>query len=285
MMLITECPRDAMQGIHDFIPTTLKVDYIKTLIDAAFPVIDAGSFVSPKAIPQMADSADVFKALGEVPSSTKLLAIVANTRGAAEAAQHENISILGYPFSVSETFQLRNTNASIEESLERVEEIIEIAAKSKKTLLVYLSMAFGNSYGDAWSPELVTTWAEKLSNMGITHLALADTIGISNEDNIKALFSTIIPALPEVSISAHLHAKPDDVLAKTKAAWEAGCRIFDTAIKGFGGCPMADDSPTGHLATEMVVQWCEINQIPTNLNQSAFETSLLKSNEIFNRYT
>jgi hydroxymethylglutaryl-CoA lyase len=285
MMLITECPRDAMQGIHDFIPTTLKVDYIKTLIDAAFPVIDAGSFVSPKAIPQMADSADVFKALGEVPSRTKLLAIVANARGAADAAQHENISILGYPFSVSETFQLRNTNASIEESLERVEEIMEIAAKSKKTLLVYLSMAFGNSYGDAWSPELVTTWAEKLSNMGITHLALADTIGISNEDNIKALFSTIIPALPEISISAHLHAKPDDVLAKTKAAWEAGCRIFDTAIKGFGGCPMAADSLTGNLATEMVVQWCETNQIPTNLNQSAFETSLLKSNEIFNRYT
>jgi hydroxymethylglutaryl-CoA lyase len=232
----------------------------------------------------MADSADVFKALGEVPSRTKLLAIVANARGAADAAQHENISILGYPFSVSETFQLRNTNASIEESLERVEEIMEIAAKSKKTLLVYLSMAFGNSYGDAWSPELVTTWAEKLSNMGITHLALADTIGISNEDNIKALFSTIIPALPEISISAHLHAKPDDVLAKTKAAWEAGCRIFDTAIKGFGGCPMAADSLTGNLATEMVVQWCETNQIPTNLNQSAFETSLLKSNEIFNRY-
>lgn len=284
-MLITECPRDAMQGIHDFIPTTLKVDYIKTLIDAAFPVIDAGSFVSPKAIPQMADSADVFKALGEVPSHTKLLAIVANARGAAEAAQHENISILGYPFSVSETFQQRNTNAGIQESLERVEEIIGIAAKSKKTLLVYLSMAFGNSYGDAWSPELVTTWAEKLSNMGITHLALADTIGISNEENIKSLFSTIIPALPEVNISAHLHAKPDDVLSKTKAAWDSGCRIFDTAIKGFGGCPMAADSLTGNMATELVVQWCETNQIPTNLNHTAFKNSLLKSNEIFNRYT
>jgi hydroxymethylglutaryl-CoA lyase len=284
MMFITECPRDAMQGIHEFIPSKTKIDYIKSLIEVGFPVIDTGSFVSPKSIPQMADSAEVFKSLGEVPSTTKLLAIVANQRGALEAAGHENISILGYPFSVSETFQKRNTNAGIEDSLVRVEEIAEIAAKSRKVVLVYLSMAFGNAYGDPWSPELLTKWAEKLANMGIKHLALADTIGISNESNIKSLFQEIIPSLPELTISAHLHAKPDEVWAKTQAAWEAGCRHFDSALKGFGGCPMAGDTLTGNLATETLVQWCETNHVETNLNTSAFNNALLKSSEIFNRY-
>ncbi|MEZ5172133.1 MAG: hydroxymethylglutaryl-CoA lyase [Bacteroidia bacterium] len=284
MMFITECPRDAMQGIHQFIPTETKIDYLKSLIDAGFPMIDAGSFVSPKAIPQMADSNEVFDAIGEIKNETKLLAIVANPRGAADAVAHDNISFLGYPFSVSETFQKRNTNAGIEESLIRVEEIQNIAIKSGKTLLVYLSMAFGNPYGDPWSPELVTGWASRIGGMGISHLALADTTGMSDTQSIHSLFSVIIPALAQINISAHLHARPHEVQEKTEAAWQAGCRRFDTALKGFGGCPMAGDELTGNMATEEVLDWCHKNQIETGVSSSKLAVSMDKSSKIFNTF-
>lgn len=284
MIHITECPRDAMQGIHDFIPTSTKVEYIKSLMDVGFPVIDAGSFVSPKAIPQMADSAEVFKQLGAPKKGTELLAIVANTRGATDALAFETISYLGFPFSVSETFQQRNTNASIEDSLKRVEEIYELTQKSGKKLMIYLSMAFGNPYGDTWNAELVTNWAHKLSSMGITYLSLADTIGLSDSERIKSLFETIIPALPRVQISAHLHARPDQVYKKAEVAYKAGCRHFDTAIKGFGGCPMASDELTGNMATETVLTWCKDQNLVSNLDELAFVKSMAHAAEIFSVY-
>jgi len=284
MIHITECPRDAMQGIHDFIPTSTKVEYIKSLMNVGFPVIDAGSFVSPKAIPQMADSSEVFKQLGAPKEGTELLAIVANTRGASEAVAFDTISYLGFPFSVSETFQKRNTNSSIEESLKRVEEIYELTEKSGKKLMIYLSMAFGNPYGDPWSAELVTNWAHKLTSMGIKYLSLADTIGTSDSDRITSLFETIIPALSNVQVSAHLHARPEQVYMKAEAAYNAGCRHFDTAIKGFGGCPMASDDLTGNMATETVLTWCNEQNVASNLDESAFLQSMAQAAEIFSVY-
>ncbi len=284
MIHITECPRDAMQGIHDFIPTATKVEYIKSLMDVGFPVIDAGSFVSPKAIPQMADSVEVFKQIGEPKSGTELLAIVANLRGASDAVAFDTISYLGFPFSVSETFQQRNTNSSIDESLRRVEEIYELTEKSGKKLMIYLSMAFGNPYGDSWSAELVTQWAHKLASMGIKYLSLADTTGVSDSERITSLFETIIPALPEIQISAHLHALPEQVYMKAGAAYSAGCRHFDTAIQGFGGCPMAGDDLTGNMATETVLSWCKDQNVETKLDESSFATSMYQAAEIFSIY-
>jgi hydroxymethylglutaryl-CoA lyase len=284
MIHLTECPRDAMQGIHEFIPTQTKVEYIKSLINAGFPVIDAGSFVSPKAIPQMADSADVFKQIGEPNHGTELLAIVANARGANDAVAFENISYLGFPFSVSETFQQRNANSSIEESLKRVEEIFELTEKTGKKLMIYLSMAFGNPYGDHWDAELVTDWANKLASMGINYISLADTIGISDSERITSLFSTIIPALPHVQVSAHLHARPEQVYLKTEAAYKSGCRHFDAALKGFGGCPMASDNLTGNMATETVLTWCEDNQIETGINRANFNQSMGIAANVFSKY-
>lgn len=284
MIYLTECPRDAMQGIHDFIPTQTKVEYIKALMNAGFPVIDAGSFVSARAIPQMADSAEVFKQLGEPSQGTELLAIVANTRGATDAIAFDSISYLGFPFSVSETFQQRNTNASIEESLKRVEEIFELTEKSGKKLMLYLSMAFGNPYGDPWSAELVTQWANKLASMGIKYISLADTTGISDQNRITSLFSTIIPALPNVQVSAHLHARPDQVYVKTEAAYQAGCRHFDAALKGFGGCPMASDNLTGNMATETVLTWCEDQKIESGIHPESFRHAMQLAADIFSKY-
>ncbi len=284
MINITECPRDAMQGIHDFIPTKLKVQYIQSLIEVGFPVIDTGSFVSSKAIPQMADSAEVFKALGDVGSGTKLLSIVANARGAENACAFENITYLGFPFSISETFQQRNTNASIDESLKRVEEILGIAQKHGKTLLVYLSMAFGNPYGDEWSPDLVTHWSSKLNSMGIKDLALADTTGVSDIKRIESLFSTLIPELPQTRFIAHLHALPHEVKAKTEAAYNSGCRNFDAAIKGYGGCPMAADDLTGNMATELIMQWATENNIETSLNYEKLHIAIENAANLFNAF-
>lgn len=284
MIQITECPRDAMQGIHDFIPTQQKIDYIKSLIEVGFPVIDAGSFVSSKAIPQMADSADVFEGLGEVNGNTKLLAIVANARGAENACAFNNISYLGFPFSISETFQKRNTNAGIEESLARVEEILALAQKHSKTLLVYLSMAFGNPYGDEWSPDLVTYWAKKLNSLGIQDIALADTTGVSDINRIDSLFSTIIPELQDCRIIAHLHSLPHEVMAKTQAAYQAGCRNFDSALKGFGGCPMATDDLTGNMATEIIAVWAKENNIETSLNHEKLHKAMQKADSLFNAF-
>lgn len=257
MLHITECPRDAMQGIKESIPTASKIAYLSLLMKAGFPVIDAGSFVSASAIPQMADTAQVFDALLDIPTQSKILAIVANARGAEDAASHRLVSILGYPFSVSETFQLRNTNASIDASYERLNTIADVASKNQKAVRVYLSMAFGNPYGDRWNEELVGEMAMKMSNLGINSIALADTIGNSTPELIYSLFSNIREALPsKTELSLHLHSRPEAVIEKMNAAWDAGCRYIDSAVLGFGGCPMAGDSLTGNMATENLLAWC-----------------------------
>jgi hydroxymethylglutaryl-CoA lyase len=284
MIYITECPRDAMQGIHAFIPSSEKVRYLQKLLAVGFPILDAGSFVSSKAIPQLADTSVVFDQLDLSSSTTKLLAIIANKRGAEEAANHEKVHYLGFPFSVSETFQQRNTHSSISESLGRVDEILEICSKSNKELLVYLSMAFGNPYGDAWSADMVAHWATTLEMRGVKHLSLADTTGISNAESISNLFQTILPTLSGSTLSAHLHTLPGDVSKKAEAAYNAGCFRFDTAIKGFGGCPMASDTLTGNMATEELVNWANNRSIETGLNTDALLEAEQIASEIFNRY-
>lgn len=282
MLHLTECPRDAMQGIKEFIPTQTKLEYLQALLEVGFPVLDAGSFVSPSAIPQMADTAQVFDGLS--PSTTQILAIVANPRGAAEAASRADVRFLGYPFSVSETFQLRNTNATIAQSLERLSEIQKIAGDQGKELVVYLSMAFGNPYGDPWSANYVADQAEVLQSMGIRHVSLADTTGISTPDSVHRLFENISQQLPDMQWSVHLHSVPEEVALKTEAAWEAGCRKLDTALKGFGGCPMASNTLTGNMDTEMVVQWCVEHQIETGLNLEALQKASFIASRIFAQY-
>jgi hydroxymethylglutaryl-CoA lyase len=272
-MQLIECPRDAMQGIHDFIPTEKKVNYINSLLKVGFDTLDFGSFVSPKAIPQMRDTADVLKQLDLSNTSTKLLAIIANVRGAQDAAAFDEISYLGFPFSISETFQQRNTNSSISESLARVEEIQELCVKSNKQLVVYISMAFGNPYGDEWNSDIVIKWTKELSGLGIRIIALADTIGVSNPENISYLFSNIIPEFPQVQIGAHLHTTPAAWEEKVKAAYDNGCRRFDSAIRGYGGCPMASDDLVGNMATEKLLGWLDAQKINTGIDQQAFDRS------------
>lgn len=280
-VVITECPRDAMQGLHDFVPTEKKIKYINLLIEAGFPIIDFGSYVSPKAIPQMADTHKVLDGL-ELKDHTKLLAIVANARGADDACSRAEISFLGYPFSVSETFQQRNTNASIEQSLSRLEEIKTKSDKANKDLVVYLSMAFGNPYGDKWHPDIVTSWAERLSKeFGISYISPSDTIGSADEDGIKGLFSTLLKELPELHISAHLHAKPEEVKDKLAWAYEAGCRRFDGAMAGFGGCPMAKDDLTGNMATEQMLRYFQEINLDLGLNHEALNKAQNMLPEIF----
>lgn len=282
---LIECPRDAMQGMHDFVPTKLKAEYINTLLKVGFDTIDFGSFVSPKAIPQLKDTAEVLAQLDLEKTNSKLLAIVANERGAKEAINFEEINYLGFPFSVSETFQQRNTNSSIEQSLSRVEEIQNLALTNKKEVVVYLSMAFGNPYGDKWHEDIVAKWAERLHNeLDIQILALSDTIGVSNKENITTLFSTLIPEFKNVEFGAHLHTTPTTWQEKIEASVSSGCRRFDGAIKGFGGCPMATDKLTGNMPSEKMIQYFEENKWKTELNHAFFLESLKKSNEIFESY-
>jgi len=279
---ITECPRDAMQGLHDFIPTEIKINYINQLLKVGFDTIDFGSFVSPKAIPQMKDTAKVLRGLDLSVAKSRLLAIVANERGAKDASFYDEIHFLGYPFSVSETFQKRNTNASIDQSLGRLEKIVDICSKTHKELVVYLSMGFGNPYGDLWSPDIIAKWSERLNKeLGITHLALSDTIGASTPETISALFSTLIPELPQVNFGAHLHSTPSTVEEKVEAAYLSGCRKFDGALKGFGGCPMAKDDLTGNMPTDQMLQWFKTNDIETGLNLNELEQSLLLTHKTF----
>lgn len=276
---LIECPRDAMQGIHTFIETEKKAAYINSILRCGFDTIDFGSFVSPKAIPQLRDTAEVLSKLKLSSSHSKLLAIIANVRGAEDAVKFDEISYLGYPFSISETFQQRNTNASISESLKRVEEIQQLCVQHKKQLVVYISMAFGNPYGDEWSAEVAINWTKRLSEMGIGIIALADTIGVSNPENISYLFSNIIPEFPGVTIGAHLHTTPDTWKEKMEAAWNAGCRRFDSAIKGLGGCPMAADQLTGNMPTERVLEFLEGKGCATGIDKTVFgETMLLAGN-------
>ena len=279
---IVECPRDAMQGLHEFIPTELTTQYINQLLNCGFDTIDFGSFVSPKAIPQMRDTADVLKGLN-LNTSSKLLAIVANERGANDAASFDEIQYLGYPFSISEQFQQRNTNTSIEDSMFQVEKLQSIAQQTKKELVVYLSMGFGNPYGEEWNPELVLSWSERLhKDFGVSILALSDTIGCADPRDVRNLFPILQSALPKVEFGAHFHTVREKAAAVIESAYEGGCRRFDTAIKGFGGCPMAKDELTGNLATEQLTAWMTERDIETGLDMDAFQKAFLASSTIFN---
>lgn len=279
-VFVTECPRDAMQGIKEWIPTETKVAYINQLLSCGFDTLDFGSFVSPKAIPQMQDTALVLEQLKE--SSTKLLAIVANDRGAQTAADFERIQFLGYPFSISETFQQRNTNASLDESLKRVEAINTICAQSNKELVLYLSMGFGNPYGDEWSPDLVAEWAERLNKrFDISRLSLSDTIGAANPTLVFDVMKTVVESFDQLVISAHLHTLPENAIDLTEAAYRAGCRYFEGALKGFGGCPMAKDELTGNMPTERMLDWFRMNGIETGINEEQFTNALVTSLTVF----
>ncbi|GAA3961289.1 hydroxymethylglutaryl-CoA lyase [Hymenobacter antarcticus] len=269
-MKLIECPRDAMQGLPDFIPTATKTAYLNELLQVGFDTLDFGSFVSPKAIPQLRDTAEVLAGLDLSRTSTKLLAIVANLRGAETAAQHPEISYLGFPLSVSETFQRRNTNQTTAEALADVAAMHELCERSGKTLVAYLSMGFGNPYGDAWSPEIVTEFTRQLSGLGVRIVALSDTIGASTAATIAPLFSALIPAFPGIKFGAHLHTTPTTWREKVSAAYEAGCRRFDGAIGGIGGCPMAADELTGNMATENLLYFLKEKGVESGLDLAAF---------------
>jgi len=270
MIKITECPRDAMQGMKQFVPTAIKIKYLNLLLKVGYDRLDFGSFVSPKAIPQLSDTAEVISHLDLSNTNTQLLAIVANTRGAIAACQFPEIAFLGFPFSVSETFQQRNTNADIETSLSRVREIITLCEKHKKEPLVYLSMAFGNPYGDEWSPELVSYHAKSLVNMGIKHLMLADTTGVSTPHNITELYKKLNQDFADLDLGVHLHSQADTVNEKIKAAIESGCKRFDTAVGGYGGCPMAEDELTGNMATETLLAYLDAHAFPHAVDPLTF---------------
>lgn len=277
-----ECPRDAMQGIKEFIPTEKKVEYINALLRVGFDTIDAGSFVSAKAIPQMSDTTEVLARLDMKNTKSKLLAIVANTRGAEEACKFRQITYLGFPFSISETFQQRNANSSIEQSLARVAEIQNLCIQHRKQLVVYISMAFGNPYGDTWNKDIAIKWTEKLVNeIGVKIISLADTIGVADPDNISYLFSNLLPAFPGVEFGAHLHTAPGKWQEKIEAAVSSGCNRFDTAINGYGGCPMAADKLVGNMPTENLVSYFESKGIETGLNMTAFSEAQQIASKIF----
>ena len=276
---IIECPRDAMQGIHEFIPTETKIEYLNKLLTLGFDTLDFGSFVSPKAIPQLRDTAEVLNGLKL--SDTHLLAIIANTRGAQDACQFDEIKYLGFPFSISETFQQRNTNSSIGESLNRLEEIQNLSSKHNKELVVYISMAFGNPYNDPWDLGVVEEWTEKLADRGVKILALSDTIGTSNPENIHYLFNSLIPKYPQVEFGAHLHSTPDTRDEKILATLDAGCKRIDSAINGFGGCPMAKDELTGNMATENVLNLLEHQQIDHGIDAEAFAEAMVMAGKVF----
>ena len=284
-MKLVECPRDAMQGIKSFIPTELKIDYINSLLEVGFDTIDVGSFVSSKVIPQMADTPEIIPKLRILDSVSKLLVIVANKRGAKQAASYDEISYLGFPFSISETFQRKNINSDIKNSLKRLEEVQSICINSNKKLVTYFSMAFGNPYGDEWSPYIVAHWSEKLlSEFGISILSLSDTIGTSTKENISWLFKKLIDEFPSVEFGAHLHTTPKTWEEKIKSAVDSKCIRFDSAIGGLGGCPMAKDELTGNMATENVVSFFNKNKIKHNLDQHALNLSIVKATSLFGSY-
>lgn len=281
---IIECPRDAMQGIKLFIPTERKISYIQSLLRVGFDTIDFGSFVSPKAIPQMQDTAEVLARLDLSQTSSKLLAIIANTQGATLAAVHPEIHYLGFPFSISENFQMRNTHKTIAESLITLQEILEIAYKSNKEVVAYLSMGFGNPYGDPWSTEIVGEWTQKLSDMGVKILSLSDTVGSSTPDVISYLFSNLIPKYPKIEFGAHLHTTPDKWFEKIDAAYKSGCRRFDGAIQGFGGCPMATDDLTGNMPTEKLLSYFTSKKETTNTRPISFESAYNEASKLFSEF-
>lgn len=284
LVKIIECPRDAMQGIKTFIPTQQKIDYAQALLRVGFDTIDIGSFVSPKAIPQMQDTAQLLGALDLSQTKSKLLTIVANTKGAELATPFKQVDYLGFPFSISENFQMRNTHKTIAESLVTLQEIIDIANASNKEVVAYLSMGFGNPYGDPWHVEIVSDWVEKLANMGVKILSLSDTIGSSTPDIISYLFSELIPLYPNIEFGAHLHTTKDKWHEKVKAAFDAGCMRFDGAIQGFGGCPMAKDELTGNMPTEKLISFFNQEKASHGLNVLHFESAYNVASQFFMTY-
>ncbi|MFD2288382.1 hydroxymethylglutaryl-CoA lyase [Pedobacter petrophilus] len=278
---LVECPRDAMQGLHDFVPTAFKAEYLNLLLQVGFDTLDFGSFVSPKSIPQLADTAEVLANLDLSATKTKLLAIVANLRGVEEAIKHPEITYLGFPFSISETFQQRNTNSSITQSLHTVEEMLSRCDQNNKTAVVYLSMGFGNPYGDEWNYEIVAHWADVLVNQGVQILSLADTVGVSTPENINNILPRLISNFKNTEIGIHLHSTPADRTEKIEAAYHSGVKRIDSALKGFGGCPMAADDLTGNIATEEVISFLDLKGESLNLNMDKWNEALVLSGKIF----
>lgn len=278
---LIECPRDAMQGWKHFIPTDKKIEYINSLLKVGFDTIDFGSFVSPKAIPQMADTKEVLKGLLLNKLTSKLLAIVANYRGAEEASIYDEITYLGFPFSISETFQQRNTNSSIIESLERVEDIQNLCIKTGKQLVIYISMGFGNPYGDAYNEEIVFKWVDKIAAMDIKIISLADTVGLASADQVYSITHYLIEQLPDYEIGVHLHSTAANWKEKLEAAFKAGCRRFDGALKGIGGCPMANDELVGNMDTELMIPWFADNKMLTGINVEALQKASALATQIF----
>jgi hydroxymethylglutaryl-CoA lyase len=278
---LIECPRDAMQGIKNFIDTSVKVSYIQSLLDVGFDTIDFGSFVSARIMPQMQDTAAVLAQLDLTKTSSKLLAIIANTQGAVAAASHSEIKYLGFPFSISENFQMRNTHKTIAESLISLQEIQDIALKNNKTVVAYLSMGFGNPYGDAWNVEIVAMWVEKLASIGIGIISLSDTIGSSTPEVIRYLFSNLIQKYPNIVFGAHLHTTPNQWFEKIDAAYQSGCRRFDGALLGYGGCPMATNHLTGNMPTEKMLNYFISKKEILSIDQDAFEKSLSQASKLF----
>ena len=280
-LTLIECPRDAMQGWAHFIPTEKKISYLNQLLKVGFDVLDFGSFVSAKAIPQLADTKEVIPQLDMSSTRTKLLAIIANTRGAEEAVQYDEITYLGFPFSISETFQLRNTNKTIAESLKQVEEIQQLCVTHNKKLVIYISMGFGNPYGDAYNAETAINWFGKLHAMGIDIIAMADTVGVANPETINYIYRNLIPEFPGVEIGAHFHSAIQSWEEKIQAAYDNGCTRFDSSIKGIGGCPMAEDELVGNIASENLVQWATLKNIPLQLNHEELAKAMVMSNDVF----
>ena len=281
---IIECPRDAMQGVRDWIPTKEKAQFIQSLLNCGFDTIDFGSFVSPKAIPQMKDTSELLSLLDLSSTESQLLAIVANIRGAKDAVMYDQIDYLGYPFSISENFQMRNTHKTIAQSIETLKEILNLADSKNKKVVAYLSMGFGNPYGDPWNIDIVGEWTEKLSNMGVKILSLSDTVGSSTPEIITYLFSELITKYPSIEFGAHLHTTTTKWKEKVSAAYLAGCRRFDGAIQGFGGCPMAKDDLTGNMPTEKILSYFAAEKVNTNVNSISFETAYKEASKIFNKY-
>ena len=281
---IVECSRDAMQGIKQFIPSKVKLDYLQSVLSVGFDVVDFGSFVSKRAIPQMSDSSYIIDNLDLSNTKSKLLAIVANKRGALEACSHSLLNFIGFPFSISEIFQMRNTNKTVNESFEELKSIKEIAENNNKKLVVYLSMGFGNPYGEPWNFQIVEEWIEKLNRLEIEIISLSDTIGTADPNDINKIFSNLITKYMKIEFGAHFHTKPDEWFNKIDLAYNAGCRRFDGAIKGFGGCPMAKDELTGNLPTEKLISFFNSKGLKTNINSLNFESCYNNTVNLFSRY-
>lgn len=282
---LIECPRDAMQGLKAFIPTEEKISYLNTLLKVGFDTLDFGSFVSPHAIPQLADTALLLPKLDLDNSKTKLLAIIANVRGAREANMFEQISFMGFPFSISETFQKRNTNSTIEDSLKAVESIWNICEQNKKQLVVYLSMGFGNPYGDKWNADIVMQWTKRLAQMGAKIISLADTVGVAKPDDISNLYKILIPQFPSIEFGGHFHTKPTEWKEKIDAAYNNGCRRFDGALKGYGGCPMADDELTGNMPTENLIHYFNEKKSELEIDEVKLSGAIAEADNLFGKYS